>query len=70
MLFETCRMKVKVTGSKKGQSGHILSLSGPILVHFCMDFKIISPSCCPREAEVPFETFFQVGRRSRSQGSN
>ena len=32
MPFETFfsgRLKVKVTGSNKGQNGHILSLSGP-----------------------------------------
>ena len=33
------RLKVKVTGANKGQNGHILSLSGPELVHLCMDFK-------------------------------
>ena len=43
------RLKVKVTGANKGQNGHILSLSGPLLVHLCMDFKIILHSCCPRE---------------------
>ena len=36
-------------------------VSGPKLVHLCMDFKIIGHSCCPRGAEVPFETFDQVG---------
>ena len=42
------------------QNGHKLSLSGPLLVHLCVDFKIILHSCCPR-GEVPFKTFFQVG---------
>ena len=37
-------------------------LSGLLLVHLCVDFKIIWHSCCPWEVEVPFET----GWRSRS----
>ena len=63
MPFETCfsgRLKVKVTGSNKSQNGHILSLSGPYLVHLCMDFKNVLYSCCIRGAEVLFETFFFV----------
>ena len=41
MKYFSGRLKVKVTGSNKGQNGLILSLSGPYLVHLCMDFKII-----------------------------
>ena len=36
-------------------------LSGPQLVHLCMDSKIIRNNCCPQGVEVPFETFVQVG---------
>ena len=43
-----------------------LDLSGPYLVHLSMDFKIIWQTCYPREIEVPFETFVQVGCRSKS----
>ena len=50
-----------VIGSNKGQNGHKLSMSGPYLVHLCIDFKIILHSCCLREGEVPFETFVNVG---------
>ena len=37
-----------------------LDLSGPKLVHLCMDFKIIWHSCSPCGIEVPFEKFVQV----------
>ena len=62
MPFETlfsCRLKVKAQGSYKGQNGHNLSLCGPLLVHFCMDFKIILHGCCPRGGKVPFKNIFR-----------
>ena len=36
-------------------------LSGLILLHLCMDFKIICHSCCPWGGEVPFEKYI-LGR--------
>ena len=45
----------------------LLSLSGPYLLHLCMDFKIILHSCFPWRVKVPFEAaFVQVGWKSRS----
>ena len=41
-------------------------LFGTWLLHLCMNFTIICHSCSPWGVEVPFETFVQVGWRSRS----
>ena len=48
--------------SNKCLNGHILSLSGPELVHLCMDFKIILHSCCPRGEKCHLKHFlFRFG---------
>ena len=62
MPFETffhVGSRSRPPGSNKGQNGHILSLSGPYLVHLCMDFKIILHICWPLGGEQPFETFLR-----------
>ena len=61
MPFETlfqvdCRTRSQ--GSKTCQNGHMLSLSGLLLVHLCTDFEISLHSCCPRGGDVPYATFF------------
>ena len=43
-----------------------LILSGPQLLQLLIDFKIISHDCSPSGVDMPFETFVQVGPRSRS----
>ena len=41
IFFQVLGSESRSQGSNNCQTGHILSLSGPLLVHLCMDFKII-----------------------------
>ena len=53
-------LKVKLSNVLK------FSLFGPLLLHFCMDFKNIWHHCSPYWVKVLLETFVQVSWRSRS----